>query len=158
MKALNRRLSRPYGRVQSFSSPDGAHTLFGVPFQDGKNDGPFTEEVSKGPTDADIIWKLDMMKDLGVSQHNMANSSPLVAGSLVYVETSNGQDENHEGIKTPLAPSFIAVDKNTGKVVWQDNSPGKNILHGQWSSPAVGEVGGVLQAFFPGGGRIALRL
>jgi outer membrane protein assembly factor BamB len=120
-------------------------------FLDGKNDGPFTNETYKGPTDADIIWKLDMMKELGVSPHNMANSSPAVSGDLIFVETSNAQDENHEKVPDPKAPSFIAVDKNTGKVVWQDNSPGDRILHGQWSSPAVGEAGGVLQAFFPGG-------
>lgn len=120
-------------------------------FLDNENDGPFTDESLKDSTDADIIWKLDMMKDLGVSQHNMANSSPAVLGDLVFVETSNGQDENHEGITNPKAPSFIAVNKNTGRVVWQDNSPGDRILHGQWASPAVGEAGGVIQAFFPGG-------
>jgi outer membrane protein assembly factor BamB len=49
------------------------------------------------------------------------------------------------------APSFIAVNKNTGKVVWQDNSPGDGILHGQWSSPSLGLVDGVQQAFFAGG-------
>jgi outer membrane protein assembly factor BamB len=120
-------------------------------FMDGKNDGPFKEEIYAGPTDADIIWKLDMMKELGVFQHNMANSSPVISGDLVFVETSNAQDENHEKIPAPKAPSFIAVDKNSGKVVWQDNSPGDRILHGQWSSPAVGEAGGVQQVFFPGG-------
>jgi len=35
--------------------------------------------------------------------------------------------------------------------VWQDNSPGDGILHGQWSSPALGPVDGVQQAFFAGG-------
>jgi hypothetical protein len=45
-------------------------------FLDGKNDGPFQGEVYKGPSDADIVWKLDMMKELGVYQRNMANSSP----------------------------------------------------------------------------------
>jgi len=120
-------------------------------FLDGKNDGPFTEESHKGPTDADIIWKLDMMKELGIRQHNMANSSPVIWGDLVFLETSNGQDETHEKVPAPKAPSFIAVDKNTGKVVWQDNSPGDRILHGQWSSPALGEAGGIMQAFFPGG-------
>jgi outer membrane protein assembly factor BamB len=120
-------------------------------FMDGKNNGPFEDEAFRGSTDADIIWKLDMMKELGVSQHNMANSSPVVWGDLVFVETSNGQDENHEKVTSPEAPSFIAVNKNTGKVAWQDNSPGDRILHGQWSSPALGEVGGVMQAFFPGG-------
>ncbi len=119
-------------------------------FLDNENNGPFKDEIYKGPTDADIIWKLDMRKELGVSQHNMANSSPVISGDLVFLETSNGQDANHEKVNAK-APSFIAVDKNTGKVVWQDNSPGDRILHGQWSSPALGEVAGMLQAFFPGG-------
>ncbi len=120
-------------------------------FMDGANAGPFKEETHTGPTDADIVWKLDMMKELGIRQHNMANSSPAVWGNLVFLETSNGQDENHEKISAPDAPSFIAVDKNTGKVVWQDNSPDNRILHGQWASPALGDVGGTVQAFFPGG-------
>ena len=118
-------------------------------FMDGKNDGPFQDEVHKGPTDADVIWKLDMMKELGVYQRNMANSSPVIWEDLVLVETSNGRSD--EKIPAPQAPSFIAVNKNTGKVVWQDNSPGDGILHGQWSSPALGLVGGVEQAFFAGG-------
>jgi outer membrane protein assembly factor BamB len=92
-----------------------------------------------------------MMKELGVFQHNMANSSPALWGDLVFLETSNGHDESHERIPSPLAPSFIAADKNTGKVVWQDNSPGDRILHGQWSSPALGEINGIQQVFFPGG-------
>ena len=120
-------------------------------FLDGRNDGSYQDEVHKGPADADIIWKLDMMKGLGVEQHNMANSSPAIWRDLVFLETSNGRDENHGKIPAPRAPSFIAVNKNTGKVVWQDNSPGDRILHGQWSSPALGEVNGVMQAFFPGG-------
>ncbi len=120
-------------------------------FLDGKNDGPYQDEVTKGPTDADVIWKLDMMKELGVLQHNMANSSPVVWGDLVFLETSNGHDESHEKVPAPRAPSFIAVNKSTGKLVWQDNSPGERILHGQWSSPALGEVDGLMQAFFPGG-------
>ena len=33
-------LTLPYGRVQTLASPDGARTLYGVPFQDGRNDGP----------------------------------------------------------------------------------------------------------------------
>ena len=120
-------------------------------FADGENDGPYTEEASKGQADGDIVWKLDMMIDLGVRQHNMANSSPAIFGDLVFAVTSNGMDGNDEKVAAPQAPSFIAVNKNTGKVVWQDSSPGERILHGQWSSPAVGEAGGVLQAFFAGG-------
>jgi outer membrane protein assembly factor BamB len=43
------------------------------------------------------------------------------------------------------------MDKNTGEVFWTDKSPGKNILHGQWSSPAAAVLGGVPQVIFPGG-------
>jgi outer membrane protein assembly factor BamB len=120
-------------------------------FLDGKNEGPYTEETYKGQTDADIIWKFDMVNELGVRQHNMANSSPVIYGDLVFLVTSNGQDGDNEKVPAPKAPSFIAVNKNTGKVVWQDNSPGDRILHGQWGSPAIGEAGGVVQVFFPGG-------
>jgi outer membrane protein assembly factor BamB len=118
-------------------------------FMDGKNDGPFQDEAHKGPADADIVWKLDMMKELGVYQRNMSNSSPAVWEDLLFVETSNGR--NDEKLPSPKAPSFIAVNKNTGKVVWQDNSPGEGILQGQWSSPALGLVEGVQQAIFAGG-------
>jgi outer membrane protein assembly factor BamB len=120
-------------------------------FLDNENDGPYQDEKLNGRTDADIVWKLDMMKELGVFQHNMANSSPLVWEDLVFAETSNGRDESHERIPAPKAPSFLAVNKETGRVVWQDNSPGENILHGQWSSPSLGMVGGTMQVFFPGG-------
>jgi outer membrane protein assembly factor BamB len=120
-------------------------------FMDGKNDGPFHDEIHKGPTDADILWKLDMRKELGVSQLFMANSSPAIWEDLVFVETSNGRDSNDEAVPVPKAPSFIAANNRTGNVVWQDDSPGEGILHGQWASPALGLVGGVQQVLFPGG-------
>ena len=120
-------------------------------FADGRNDGPFQNETHTGPTDADIIWKLDMVKDLGVYPHNMSNSSPLVWEDLVFVETSNGRDGDHEKVPSPKAPSFLAVNKATGKVVWQDGSPGEDILHGQWSSPSLAIVDGAAQVIFPGG-------
>jgi outer membrane protein assembly factor BamB len=120
-------------------------------FADGKNDGPFQDEAYKGPTDADVIWKLDMRKDLGVAQLFMAASSPVVWEDLVFVVTPNGRDSADEKVLAPTAPSFLAVNKNTGKVVWQDNSPGGNILHGQWGSASLGIVDGVPQVFFPSG-------
>jgi outer membrane protein assembly factor BamB len=120
-------------------------------FMDGKNNGPFQDEVYKGPTDADIVWKLDMMKDLGVSQLFMANSSPVIWEDLILLGTSNGRDSNGEKVPAPKAPSFIAVNKDSGKVVWQDSSPGDGILRGQWSSPALSLIDGVQQVFFAGG-------
>ena len=124
-------------------------------FLDGKNDGPFTDETLTDTIDGDIIWKLDMIEELGVFPHNMASSSPAVYGDLVFVVTSNGVDEGHIVIPAPDAPSFIAVNKHTGEVVWERNDPGEGILHGQWSSPAIGTLGGQPQAIFPGGdGRV----
>ena len=112
-------------------------------FRDGENDGPVTDEKLTGENDADVVWKLDMIEEVGSFPHNLANSSPVSFGDLVYVSTSNGQDESHVRIPSPRAPAIIAVDKRTGKVVWEDNSVGERILHGQWSSPTVARVGGV---------------
>jgi outer membrane protein assembly factor BamB len=96
-----------------------------------------------------VIWRLDMIKDLGVFPHKLPNCSPLVAGDLVFVTTGNGVDE--ETVKNPKAPSFIAVNKKTGKVVWQDDSPGDQVMLGQWSNPAYAVVNGKAQVIFGGG-------
>ena len=90
--------------------------------------------------------------------HNMANSSPVSYGDLIYVSTSNGQDESHVNIPSPKAPAIIAVNKKTGKLVWEDNSVGEKILHGQWSSPAVGKIGDVVQVDARAGRRLDARL
>ena len=118
---------------------------------DGENDGPFTEETETSEIDADIIWSYDMMDELDVFPHNLATCSPLVVGDLLFLETSNGVDEGHIHIPSPDAPSFIALNKNTGELVWEDASPGENILHGQWSNPAYGVINGVPQVIIPGG-------
>jgi outer membrane protein assembly factor BamB len=94
---------------------------------------------------AKVIWKFDMMEEVGSEPHNMSNSSPVSYGDLLFVSTSNGQDESHVHIPSPNAPSIIAVNKKTGKLVWEDNSVHDKILHGQWSSAAVGNVGDVVQ-------------
>jgi len=120
-------------------------------FLDGENDGPYKEEKFTDKEEADVIWSLDMMKQLGISQHNMCSCSITATGDILWVCTSNGVDESHVNLPAPLAPSFLAVDKNTGKVLWADSSPGNNILHGQWSSPTYAVLGGVPQVMFAGG-------
>ena len=120
-------------------------------FHDGVNDGPFTVESNQNQNEADIIWLYDMMGDLGVSQHNMCSCSITGAGDVIFVCTSNGVDESHVNIPAPDAPSFIAMNRDTGEVLWTDGSPGINILHGQWSSPTHAEFDGQAQAIFAGG-------
>jgi len=125
-------------------------------------------------TDGKILWQLDMMKELDVFPHNLSTSSPLIAGDSLFLVTSNGVDEGHINIPAPAAPSFIAVDKNTGKVLWKDNEPSARLLeapkgadknafikglvnrglllmHGQWSSPVYAVANGTPQIIFPGG-------
>jgi outer membrane protein assembly factor BamB len=141
-------------------------------FLDGKNDGA-QDEKYKDKIDADFIWRLDMIKELDVFPHNLATSSPLVVGDLIFLVTSNGVDEGHINIPQPAAPSFIAVNKHTGKVVWHDRSPterliqqsgenklvlikqlvdkGQVLMHGQWSSPVYAVADGKPQVIFPGG-------
>ena len=120
-------------------------------FMDGENDGPYKDEEHVSKTDGDIIWSLNMYDDLGVFPHNMAATSPLIVDDMLFVNTSNGVDESHVNIPSPRAPSFLAIDRLTGEILWEDRSPGRNILHGQWSSPAYAEIGGRKQVIFAGG-------
>ena len=120
-------------------------------FLDGENDGPLTNEKRADKQDADFVWILDMIGELGVFPRNLAACSPVGAGNLIFVCTSNGVDDEHGKPPAPQAPSFIAVDKRTGKVVWKRNDPGENILHGQWSSPAYAVIQGKPQVIFGGG-------
>lgn len=117
----------------------------------GENDGPYTSESPVAEDEADVIWKLNMMTELGVSQHNMCSCSVTSAGDLLFVNTSNGVDEGHAVLPNPSAPAFLCLDKNTGKVLWTDNSPGANVLHGQWSSPTYVAIDGVPQVLFGAG-------
>jgi len=120
-------------------------------FRDGENDGPFSDEKVVADDEADVVWVLDMMKTLGVSQHNMCSCSVTSHGDWLFVITGNGVDEGHINLPNTEAPSFLCVDKRDGNVLWADASPGANILHGQWSSPAFAELDGIPQVIFGGG-------
>ena len=120
-------------------------------YDDDENDGPFVDEPFAVEEEADVVWSFDMMQELGISQHNMCSCSVVAAGDVLFVNTSNGVDVEHNYIPAPNAPSFFAMDKNTGKVLWVDGSPAKNILHGQWSSPTYAVLGDQPQVIFAGG-------
>jgi outer membrane protein assembly factor BamB len=141
-------------------------------YQPGKTEP--THPKYTGKTDAGVIWRFDMIKELNVFPHNLAVCSPLIVGDTLFVITSNGVDEGHINIPQPQAPSFIALDKRSGKVLWTDNSPsvrlvearkggnpdvdikalvnkGLLLMHGQWSNPVYAEPNGQPQIIFPGG-------
>ena len=56
-------------------------------FRDKENDGPVTDETLTSQVDADVIWAFDMMEEVGAYPHNLANTSPVVWGDLIYVST-----------------------------------------------------------------------
>jgi outer membrane protein assembly factor BamB len=113
---------------------------------------------SDGP--AKGIWKYDLVKEQGVFPnspmipgHNNLGS-PAVYKDLLFVPTGNGVDVDHPGatrVRAPEAPSLVCLRKDTGKVVWKDNSPGKEIYGGHYASPLVIEVGSTIQVIHPQG-------
>jgi outer membrane protein assembly factor BamB len=120
-------------------------------FRDGVNDGPYQGESFGDDAAADVVWELDLCARLGVFPHEACNSDVLPVGDLLVVCTSNGRNEAHTRVPSPRAPSLVAVNRNTGEVVWAANGPGENILHGQWCSPVAAVVNGRTQVLFGGG-------
>ena len=113
-------------------------------FMDDEDDGPYQDEAVI-QNQADHVWILDLISQLGVYPHNASNSSPALLGDTIFVGTSNGRSEDHSTVPAPDAPSLVAVNRKSGKVIWTDNSPGNQILNGQWTSPTVARIGGVDQ-------------
>lgn len=120
-------------------------------FRDGENDGPYQDETETSEIDVDIIWKLDMIDELDVFPHNLAAGCPLIVGDILFTVTGNGVDESHILLPSPAAPSFLAINKNTGEVIWENNLPGEKILHGTWSNPTYGVANGREMIIMPGG-------
>jgi outer membrane protein assembly factor BamB len=115
----------------------------------GKNEG-VQDETYKGEKKADVVWRYDMIEELGVFPHNLATSSPVIHEDLVFLVTGNGVDEGHLNLPSQVSPSFAAFNKKTGELAWEFAVEDR-ILHGQWSSGSVGIVNGKAQAVFPGG-------
>ena len=109
------------------------------------------ELVCRAVKDGKEAWLLDLRATLGVMPNQASSSSPIVADGRVFVVTGNAADYKTGKVKNPAAPSFLAVEAATGKILWQDNSPGDRIFTGQWGSPGYGVAGGVAQVAFPGG-------
>ncbi|MCY3019689.1 MAG: PQQ-binding-like beta-propeller repeat protein [Planctomycetota bacterium] len=110
-----------------------------------------TKPVTLGPTDADVIWRYDMLNELPCWVQDAACCSVLAHGEYLYVCTPNGVDESHTRRPTPDAPAIIVMDKKTGKVVATDDARiGPRILHGSWSSPSLGQAGGKTLVFLAG--------
>jgi outer membrane protein assembly factor BamB len=122
------------------------------------NDGPFLDEaafmvpegtpaITLGKTDADIIWRFNMI-DIPISPHDAFSSSVVILGDFLYLVTGNG------GIPVleKDAPTLIVLNKHTGRLVATDGELiGRRMMHGHWASPALGQVGGKNLIFLGGG-------
>jgi outer membrane protein assembly factor BamB len=127
------------------------------------NDGAFQNEgnfmAARGfpaaklnKSDADIIWRYDMVTALPVRPHDAVSCAALIHGDFIYAGTSNGPDLSHINLPYPDAASFIVLNKKTGKLVAKDDEKiGRRVLHGQWSSPSMGQVGGKTLIFYGAG-------
>ncbi len=127
------------------------------------NDGTFTDEAhyiagdKKPPvvlekTDGDIIWKYDLVDELGICPHDVAACSVLLDGNILYCTSANGVNHEHTFCLRPEAPSFIALDARTGKLLATDTENlGHRMWHCLWSPPTIGVVNGKKLVFFGGG-------
>ena len=111
--------------------------------------GDFSYEISK--KDADILWRFDLRTELGMCPHDSPEASILLDGDYLYLNTCNGVDYQHLETACLRAPSLIALDKHTGRLVARDNEDfGPRIFHSSWASPSMGEVNGQKLLFFAG--------
>ncbi len=135
------------------------------------NDGPFQDEgqymagYGKPPIaleahDADILWRFDPIDELKVCPHDATSCSVLIDGDVLYTGTSNGVGGDkgshwtkmHAYVVNPKAPAFIALDKNTGRLLAvEDAGISSRLWHAQWSSPSLGVVNGKKLIFLGGG-------
>jgi outer membrane protein assembly factor BamB len=109
--------------------------------------------LKKGTGEPREAWKLDMRKDLKIFPRlrpaclmDFGVSASVAADKdRLFVVTHNGIDESHTRVAAPDAPSLVCLEKASGKLLWNDSSPGKNILEYQLSSPLVADLGGRAQ-------------
>ena len=154
-------------RVYVITSRGEAVCLDAQGMADG-NDGPFVDEgqyiagqyntgaanpaVEVGPTDADVIWMVDLVTELPSCPQDAACGAIMIHGDLLYVSTSNGVDESHDKPVLPLAPTLVVLEKKTGRLVAVDDEKiSTRLLHGHWTSPTMGRIGGKTQIYFCGG-------
>jgi len=118
------------------------------------------EVVCLDADDAAQVWSYDMYEEVGTRPADACHSNVLVDGDILYVCTCNGVDRYAQAREqgelrkppAPLAPSLIALEKETGRLVATDDAQiGLRLLHGQWSSPSLGVVDGRKLVFFGGG-------
>jgi outer membrane protein assembly factor BamB len=113
---------------------------------------PGKQPIEVKPNDADIIWRFNLIHELGVYPHNITGGSPLVVGDVIFCNSSNGVTYDHTDIPSPKAPALVALNRKTAErsgvspaeVLVGEEALGisKRIFHGAWTGPAWAEIDG----------------
>ncbi|MFI5382133.1 MAG: PQQ-binding-like beta-propeller repeat protein [Tepidisphaerales bacterium] len=118
------------------------------------------------PTDAHILWRFDMLREVNCWPYNAQSASPLVRGDRLYVATGSTISEYaNDGCKPAIdewkekygkssyeSPSLIVLDKNSGKLLAVDKEGiFDQTFHGAHASPALGVVNGRELLFYGAG-------
>ena len=118
------------------------------------------------PTDARIIWRYDMLREVNCWPYNAQSNSILIRGDRLYIATGStlsafGKDgsryatdlwKKKYGKSSYPSPSLIVLDKNTGKLLATDKEGiFDETFHGAHSSPVMGAVNGKQLLFYGGG-------
>ncbi len=99
-----------------------------------------TTSLRRGEGVPRTVWRLDMMADLGISPAldfmggRGVCSLGATLGDFIYVITGNGVNWTRIQVPAPEAPALVCLNKMTGQVIWKDNSPGTNIVMGEFAN------------------------
>ena len=63
-------------------------------------------EYQPSKQDGDIVWRFDMIHQVGVVPHDVCGSSPIIHGDFLYAGTTNGVDHTHAKVANPVGPQY----------------------------------------------------
>lgn len=117
-------------------------------------------------TDAHVIWKFDMLREVNCWPYNAQSPAILIRGDRLYIATGTtlsayGKDgskywidqwKQKYGKASFESPSLIVLDKHTGKLLAVEKEGiFAQTFHGANASPALGAVNGKELLFYGGG-------
>jgi outer membrane protein assembly factor BamB len=100
--------------------------------------GQVDEHAEWSNQNADTIWKTNLADKLDVSRTELSDTACRVGGVIVHKQTCyavTGHGRHFEQI--PSAPSFVAVDMETGKIIWSEIIKDFKQLTGNYAGPTL---------------------
>ncbi|WP_013628068.1 outer membrane protein assembly factor BamB family protein [Rubinisphaera brasiliensis] len=108
-----------------------------------------TPEQIFGKDDEDICWRFDLRSRLDVfkrdaAAYGMPPNDPLIHKGLLICATGNASTlgleryyDGKTGVVSPKAPACIAVDLQSGDLVWENNDASPNLIYSANASPLL---------------------